>query len=87
MFINNYLINLPKRARCEFLSRSAQAISIVLGQHFDKFYLDTIMEMNRIPPNFVVLYDKEKVVDLSSKKEQYEHNPEKFTLGPYIELM
>jgi hypothetical protein len=86
LFINNYLENFSKREKCEFLSRCATALSIVLRQDFERFYLDTIMEMGKIPHNFIVLYDDEKVADISSKKEQYKSNPEKFTLGPYRTL-
>ena len=86
LFINNYLENFSKREKCEFLSRCATALSIVLRQDFERFYLDTIMEMGKIPHNFIVLYDDEKVADISSKKEQYKSNPKKFTLGPYRTL-
>lgn len=86
LFINNYLRNLTKREKCEFLSRCAQALSIVLEKDFEDFYLKTIFETDRIPHNFDILHDGERITNLRSKKEQYESNPKEFTLVSYREL-
>ena len=86
LFLNNYIRNLSKAEKCDFLQRHAQALAIVLKEAFESFYLQTIFNMGKIPEQFEVWHNGKRVVKLNSVKQDYKSNPKEFSLISYQKL-
>lgn len=86
LFLNNYLRNLSKADKCDFLTRHAQALSIVLKEEFENFYLETMFNMGKVPEQFEIWHNGKRIVNIGSIKGNYKDNPEEFSLISYQKL-
>lgn len=86
LFLKNYLRNLPRTEKSDFLTRHAQALSVVLKEEFEDFYLQNMFNMGIIPEQFEVWHNGKRIANINSVKQNYKDNPKEFSLISYQKL-